>query len=1074
MRRGYVTFESREAYIRRIMRRDGITRKRALAASTHLYPEDALRLPPYIAKELYTESGGHSPDTAAQQLHDQGLLPSPYVGDLWQAVRDDASTLAGMIRREEDRLMADAIRDAKAAVAGRDARIAEIEALSDAGRLSVTATPPERADAMLTEARIEEQKQHVWREYHNPDNTVRRGYLRAPNGKQTSLTADQWLRAHTPAFLEDYGDWQAAALWRLADRAWNDPTAKETFKFRPSERLNAALEQLLGHAVEEFVISSDTARHIKAHHGDESHEKKRGQSAMTPEDVAVIPYIINSFDDAYRAPKNDKPNGEKSVEIMKRINGTSIVATIEAGPNRQIVVTTWKLVPTASMKSRRSDPPRPNVRNDIDTNTPNNVHNQIEKIKRNLRPIAQTLDANGEPTAAFIDAQDPAPRLSVSPLYTGARVPYRAAGTQFIGTGEGRQIFGWGLYATDRFGIAKSYADRYIESITRSDGTSAPSVMVQTWFADRPEGDESRLLSWYDPVPREQLRRIADRSEELLGKYRYKGKLILTDQNQLLLREGTRPDGKPITFPVTAENPTGQQLYGDLAKNIGSTPKGTSELLYASGIDGIKYPAASIKNPANRDGREGWNYVAFSDRNTRVDAVMTYNPETERYETVPDTTPRLSIAANPAAPVTLADDAAYAQALADGDRATLERIVWQAAQANGYTLKAYHGTNNFGFTVFDPSKDEGGLGLMYFASDRQTAASLLATESGGEYFDGYQTRRSGIYDVAISMDNPLIVDAQQNEFNEIPIPEEIRDEFAPYADLYEPSVEAFGKYAMDSGYDGAIIRNVYDPMGPGTDVGHTDVYVVFSPDQVKSLDPVTYDGQGRVILPSQRFNAAEPDIRYSISGVTAAMPIHTVLTSKTVREQMLDAKETLSQLIKSHRVIVTQEGDVLRFSGQSKKLYSKAAEEKSDDRGAHWAAVSSIDRLCEIATFIYDEPPRNGSPDIIAYRKYAAGLVFNGTGYIAKITVKSYPTETPSTIYSVESISLEKVGARGIHASIASPERKLDPDAVDKVSTLIDAVNSKIAGCRVVFKTRHSPSEVSLRPKSVGAFKPSE
>lgn len=48
MRRGYVTFESREAYIRRIMRRDGITRKRALAASTHLYPEDAIRLPPYI------------------------------------------------------------------------------------------------------------------------------------------------------------------------------------------------------------------------------------------------------------------------------------------------------------------------------------------------------------------------------------------------------------------------------------------------------------------------------------------------------------------------------------------------------------------------------------------------------------------------------------------------------------------------------------------------------------------------------------------------------------------------------------------------------------------------------------------------------------------------------------------------------------------------------------------------------------------------------------------------------------------------------------------------------------------
>lgn len=367
-----------------------------------------------------------------------------------------------------------------------------------------------------------------------------------------------------------------------------------------------------------------------------------------------------------------------------------------------------------------------------DVATVTNLKQQaIEEEYANFMSEVKSILAERDAELAKIDERFSKPdgaRYSIGPLYTGSRVPYDKPSMDYIGTGEGAHVYGWGLYASGNFCVAKSYADRYIndnenrsfyvngkkyvdmvesgdygviwedglfdeyidqlggpdsdsvkkiddsflymlsngpqtvemsivseakhwaeamreeygdgieadyadalaESVSESE-QSESAIMIQTWWKNRPEGDESRLLSWYDPVPREQLRRIVDRSEELLGKKGYEGKLILTDQNQLLLSKGTRPDGKPVTFPVTAENPTGEQLYSDLSKNIGGTPKGTSELLYASGIDGIKYPAASVKNPANRDGRKGWNYVAFSDENLAVDSKLLYSEEAGDY-----------------------------------------------------------------------------------------------------------------------------------------------------------------------------------------------------------------------------------------------------------------------------------------------------------------------------------------------------------------------------------------------------------------------------------------------------------
>ena len=70
---------------------------------------------------------------------------------------------------------------------------------------------------------------------------------------------------------------------------------------------------------------------------------------------------------------------------------------------------------------------------------------------------------------------------------------------------------------------------------------------------------------------------------------------------------------------------------------------------------------------------------------------------------------------------------------------------------------------------------------------------------------------------------------------------------------------------QNEGYDGVI--NEGD--------GAIYEYIAFSPSQIKSADPVTYDDAGNVIPLSERFNPRKEDIRYSIIGEIGATNLET-------------------------------------------------------------------------------------------------------------------------------------------------------------------------------------------------------
>lgn len=73
-------------------------------------------------------------------------------------------------------------------------------------------------------AEANSQKADVKAKWTNPDGSMKKGYMLAPNGKHTNLTEDQWLQVRTPNFKKWFGDWEKEA-WAKAAMDFLERTA---------------------------------------------------------------------------------------------------------------------------------------------------------------------------------------------------------------------------------------------------------------------------------------------------------------------------------------------------------------------------------------------------------------------------------------------------------------------------------------------------------------------------------------------------------------------------------------------------------------------------------------------------------------------------------------------------------------------------------------------------------------------------------------------------------------------------------------------------------------------------------
>ena len=81
----------------------------------------------------------------------------------------------------------------------------------------------------------------------------------------------------------------------------------------------AALARAAGYPVTGFlaVLENGTARHTLRHHGNASTEAKRGQLAVTEDDLARVPQLLYEFDSV--EPAEPTKQGTTQVRLLKRI-----------------------------------------------------------------------------------------------------------------------------------------------------------------------------------------------------------------------------------------------------------------------------------------------------------------------------------------------------------------------------------------------------------------------------------------------------------------------------------------------------------------------------------------------------------------------------------------------------------------------------------------------------------------------------------------------------------------------------------------------------------------------------------
>ncbi len=226
-------------------------------------------------------------------------------------------------------------------------------------------------------------------------------------------------------------------------------------------------------------------------------------------------------------------------------------------------------------------------------------------------------------------------------LFHGSPYKFDKFTTDKIGTGEGVQAFGWGLYFTELEGIARHYAEK-LSNLDFINYKAAKHVLDNLLEVSKNHSlDKEYYKTFENTGIAESVRKregnltlgeMIKRYEENVASFSDKKDRKLY---KVTVHQGKTPDqytwlewDSPVSEEVyeklnevmRPKNQTGGQLYKSLSNTLGGD-KNASEYLLEFGIDGIKYPAESIARGTTSDTARGFNYVVFDENAITIDDV---------------------------------------------------------------------------------------------------------------------------------------------------------------------------------------------------------------------------------------------------------------------------------------------------------------------------------------------------------------------------------------------------------------------------------------------------------------------
>jgi len=138
---------------------------------------------------------------------------------------------------------------------------------------------------------------------------------------------------------------EASAFAGVAASVWNGSGSPAKVEMAVTGRLHAELTRLLDKDIQTVFLTDSDIRHIKKKHG--NNESARGQTDITPGDFALIPFVLNEFDNAEYYQTDKK--GNKKLLFQKNCEGMTYIAVVKRGTSKVEVRTFWKMrIPGAS------------------------------------------------------------------------------------------------------------------------------------------------------------------------------------------------------------------------------------------------------------------------------------------------------------------------------------------------------------------------------------------------------------------------------------------------------------------------------------------------------------------------------------------------------------------------------------------------------------------------------------------------------------------------------------------------------------------------------------------------------
>ena len=460
--------------------------------------------------------------------------------------------------------------------------------------------------------------------------------------------------------------------------------------------------------------------------------------------------------------------------------------------------------------------------------------------------------------------------------------------TDKMGTGEGAQVYGWGLY----FAQAHDVAEGYRKNLTNP--SEDPLVDGQRFNSKNPLWASEDSLTVYGirelakfngdaNLAIQSIYKYADENNisrdstyivgRIKGIERYAGRVkngytlgntytveLLPDEADFLdwdaplkdqslkvkaalkLILAQLPDGLITRLEEISNEEHGLLTGGEAFTAMRNWTKESplsklgedlipdheaSDYLLKSGIPGIKY----LDSGSRDEGTGTSNFVIFDDKLIKI-------LEENGKPVQADPTPSFSI--------TPKQDAEYMAAVESGDVEKQQAMVDAAAKAAGYDVgPVWHGTSSKPFDSFNRAKLNIGddlLGAAYYFSTSRDYARAYA-DIGFNTSSKFKTK------------GPWTVGNRGGAVGAFYLK-------GSFYDIGEADTTAGISSGISEKFNSAEIGN-----SDGVSIKHTNQteYAVFNPNQIKSADPITRDESGNVIPLSERFNPASDSISYSIT-----------------------------------------------------------------------------------------------------------------------------------------------------------------------------------------------------------------